>query len=218
MRKHSLIALFVCALAAGASAAREGVDVGQPSAVRRLVPAEGLERQASQEFSQLKQQAAAKKALAPDDHPQTRRLREIANRLIPHAARFNPRARQWQWEVILIAAPPVNAFCMPGGKIAVFSGLLLGLQLTDDEVAIVMGHEIAHALREHARERIAKTELTRLGASLLGSVVAGGKYGAAFDFGGSLLTLKFSRDNETDADLVGLDLAARAGFDPRAGV
>lgn len=219
MRKHPLIALFVCALAAaGSAAARDGVDVGQPSAMRKLVPAEGLERQAAQEFSQLKSQAAAKKALAPDDHPQTRRLREIANRLIPHAARFNPRARQWQWEVILIGAPPVNAFCMPGGKIAVFSGLLLGLQLTDDEAAVVMGHEIAHALREHARERIAKTELTRLGASLLSEFVGGGKYSGVFNAGGQLMTLKFSRDDETEADTVGLELAARAGYDPRAGV
>lgn len=221
MNARSFIALILCGLAIGPLAAaepREGVNVGQPSAVRKLVPAEGLERQAGQEFSQLKQQAAAKKALVPDDHPQTRRLRQIAGRLIPHAARFNPRAQQWQWEVILIGAQPVNAFCMPGGKIAVFSGLLLGLQLTDDEAAVVMGHEIAHALREHARERIAKTELTRLGASLLSEFVGGGKYSGLFSAGGQLMTLKFSRDDETEADTVGLELAARAGYDPRAGI
>ena len=221
MNAQRIIALFLCSLAAGTLAAaepREGVNVGQPSAVRKLVPAEGLERQASQEFSQLKQQAAAKKALAPDDHPQTRRLRQIAARLIPYAGRFNPRAQQWQWEIILIGSQQVNAFCMPGGKIAVFSGLLLGLQLSDDEAAAVMGHEIAHALREHARERLAKTELTRLGANLLGEFVGRGKYSGLFDMGGQLMTLKFSRDDETEADTVGLELAARAGYDPRAGV
>jgi predicted Zn-dependent protease len=225
MNAHRIIALFLCSLAAAplatpfaAAEPREGVNIGQPSAVRKLVPAEGLERQAGQEFSQLKQQAAAKKALAPDDHPQTRRLRQIAARLIPHAARFNPRAQQWQWEVILIGAQQVNAFCMPGGKIAVFSGLLLGLQLTDDEAAMVMGHEIAHALREHARERIAKTELTRLGTSVLSEFVGGGKYSGLFSAGGQLMTLKFSRDDETEADTVGLELAARAGYDPRAGI
>ncbi len=221
MNARSFIALFLCGLAAGPLAAaepREGVNVGQPSAVHKLVPAEGLERQATQEFSQLKQQAAAKKALAPDDHPQTRRLRQIAGRIIPHAARFNSRAQQWQWEVILIGSQQVNAFCMPGGKIAVFSGLLLGLQLTDDEAAMVMGHEIAHALREHARERVAKTELTRLGASLLSEFVGGGKYSGVFSAGGQLMTLKFSRDDETEADTVGLELAARAGYDPRAGI
>ncbi len=221
MNRGTIIALVVCSflpLAHAAPEPREGVKVGQPSAMRKLVPAEGLERQATQEFSQLKQQAAAKKALAPDDHPQMRRLRQIAARIIPHAARFNARAQQWQWEVVLIGAQQVNAFCMPGGKIAVFSGLLLGLQLTDDEAAVVMGHEIAHALREHARERIAKTELTRLGASLLSEFVGGGKYSGVFSAGGQLMTLKFSRNDETEADTVGLELAARAGYDPRAGV
>lgn len=224
MNSRELIALslFVIGLAStGALAApepREGIGIGKPSAVRKLVPAEGLERQAAQEFSRLKQQAAAKKALAPDDHPQTRRLRQIAARIIPHADRFNPRARQWQWEVILIGGQQVNAFCMPGGKIAVFSGLLLGLQLTDDEAAMVMGHEIAHALREHARERIAKSELTRLGASVLSEFVGGGKYSGLFSAGGQLMSLKFSRDDETEADTVGLELAARAGYDPRAGI
>lgn len=221
MNARRLIALVVCGMLAfplAAAEPREGVNVGQPSAVRKLVPAEGLERQATLEFSQIRQQASAKKALAPDDHPQTRRLRQIAGRLIPHAARFNPRAQQWQWEVILIGSQQVNAFCMPGGKIAVFSGLLLGLQLTDDEAAVVMGHEIAHALREHARERIAKTQLTRLGASVLSEFVGGGKYAGLFDAGGQLMSLKFSRDDETEADTVGLELAARAGYDPRAGI
>jgi predicted Zn-dependent protease len=221
MNARGFIALFLCGLAAGplaAAEAGEGVNVGQPSVVRKLVPAASLERQAAEEFSQLKRQAAAKKALAADDHPQTQRLRQIAARLIPHAGRFNARARQWQWEVILIGSPQANAFCMPGGKIAVFSGLLLGLQLTDDEAAVVMGHEIAHALREHARERIAKSELTRLGASLLGEFVGRGKYAGLFDMGGRLMTLKFSRDDEIEADTVGLELAARAGYDPRAGI
>lgn len=221
MNRGTFIALVVCGflpLAHAAPEPREGVKVGQPSAMRKLVPAEGLERQATQEFSQLKQQAAARKALAPEDHPQARRLRQIAARIIPHAARFNARAQQWQWEVVLIGAQQVNAFCMPGGKIAVYTGLLLGLQLSDDEAAVVMGHEIAHALREHARERIAKTELTRLGANLLGEYVGRGKYSGLFDAGGQLMTLKFSRDDETEADTVGLELAARAGYDPRAGI
>ncbi|HMM54787.1 MAG TPA: M48 family metallopeptidase [Candidatus Desulfobacillus sp.] len=212
-----ILALFLSAGVA-ATAAAEGVAVGKPSAVRKLVPAESLEQQAAQEYSQLKREAAAKKALAPDDHPQARRLRLIAGRIIPFAGRFNPRAQQWQWEVVLIGSKEVNAFCMPGGKIAVYTGLLLGLQLSDDETAVVLGHEIAHALREHARERIAKGELTRLGASLLGEFVGRGKYSGLFDMGGQLMTLKFSRDDESEADTVGLELAARAGYDPRAGV
>ena len=83
---------------------------------------------------------------------------------------------------------------------------------------MVMGHEVAHALREHARERVAKSELTNLGASLLGQWIGQGRYAEAFRLGGGLLNLKFSREDENGADLVGLELAARAGFDPRAGI
>lgn len=213
-----LLAATAVAVCFSGTAAAEGVEVGKPSALRRLVPAAQLEKQADQEYGQLKRQAAARRALAPDDHPQVRRLRAIAARIMPQVARWNPRAAEWAWEVNLIGSKDINAFCMPGGKIAFFTGILDRLKLSDDEVAAVMGHEIAHALREHARERIAKNELTQLGAGLLGELVAGGKYAGAFQFGGNLLTLKFSRDDETEADLVGLDLAARAGFDPRAGV
>jgi predicted Zn-dependent protease len=142
----------------------------------------------------------------------------IAARIIPHASRFNPRSPEWRWEINLIGSKQINAFCMPGGKIAFYTGILDTLKLSDDEVAIVMGHEIAHALREHARERMAKSELTRLGTTVLGELVGGGRYSGAFQMGGNLLTLKFSRSDESEADLVGLDLAARSGFNPRAGV
>ncbi|MFZ5510148.1 MAG: M48 family metallopeptidase [Pseudomonadota bacterium] len=201
-----------------AAPAREGVDVGQPSSLRNLVPAEELEREANMQYAQIKRQAAAQGALAPADHPQVRRLRAIAARIIPHAARFNPRAGEWQWEINLIGSRQINAFCMPGGKIAFYTGILDQLQLSDDEVAVVMGHEIAHALREHARARIAKSQLTQLGASLLGELVGKGRYSDLFQVGGNLLTLKFSRDDEREADAVGLELAARGGYDPRAGV
>lgn len=196
----------------------DGIQIGKPSKLRQLVPAEGLERQAGTEYAKLKQEAASKRALAPDNHPQLVRLRTIAARMTPLAPQYNPRAAQWQWEINLIGSKQINAFCMPGGKIAFFSGLLDELQLSDDEVAMVMGHEIAHALREHARAQAAKTGLTSLGADLLGQWIGQGKYAGAFRVGGDLLNLRFSRDDENDADMVGLDLAARAGFDPRAGI
>jgi len=213
---RTLIALIL--LAPGAPALAEGVELGKPSVVGNLVPAAAVEKQAAQQYGELKRQAAAKRALAPDDHPQLQRLRAIAARMIPFVDRYNPRARQWQWEVNLIGSKQINAFCMPGGKIAFYTGILDQLKLTDDEVAMVMGHEIAHALREHARERIAKDQLTQLGASLLGELVGGGRYTGAFQLGGNLLSLKFSRDDESESDVVGLDIAARAGFDPRAAV
>lgn len=217
---HPLAGLLL-ALSLGlapAAQAQTGVEVEKPSVLRKLVPAAQLEQQATQEYRQLLQEAKAKGALAPADHPQVRRLRAIAARIIPHANRFNQDAGRWKWEVNLIGSKQVNAFCMPGGKIAFYTGLVEGLQLSDDEIAMVMGHEVAHALREHARERIAKSQMTQLGASLLGAMISDGRYTDAFRFGGNMLTLKFSRDDETEADVVGLDLAARAGYDPRAGI
>lgn len=211
--------LFCAAMIGFASVTQaQGVDAGKPSAMRNLVPAKQVESQAAQQYRQLLKQAASQKALAPDNHPQVLRLRTIASKLIPFAEKHNPRAKEWRWEVNLIGSKQINAFCMPGGKIAFYTGILEQLKLTDDEVAMIMGHEIAHALWEHARERMAKSFATNIGASLLGELVGGGKYSGLFHMGGDLLTLKFSRGDETEADIVGLDLAARAGYDPRAGI
>jgi predicted Zn-dependent protease len=162
--------------------------------------------------------------LAADDHPQVIRLRAIAQKIIPFSYEWNPRARDWKWEVNLLGSSQINAFCMPGGKIAFYSGILTKLELTDDEVAMVMGHEIAHALREHARERMGKSMATS-GLSRLGGALIAGFFGidarltdAVAQQGAQLLSLKFSREDESEADLVGMELAARAGFNPRAGV
>ncbi|HEX5687687.1 MAG TPA: M48 family metallopeptidase [Ideonella sp.] len=201
--------------------AQDGVlrDVGRESRFTRFISAEQIEQAATQQYGYLKRDASAKTLLAGDDDPQLIRLRTIAQRIIPFAAAWNSRAATWRWEVNLIHRKDLNAFCMPGGKIAVFSGLLLRLQLSDDEVAVIMGHEMAHALREHARERMGKTVATRLGAGLISSLFGLGDLGdAALNVGAQLLTLRFSREDESEADLVGLDLAARAGYDPKAGV
>ncbi|KAB2888353.1 MAG: M48 family metallopeptidase [Burkholderiaceae bacterium] len=209
-------------LAAGAAMAAPAlaqVDVGGASGMRKLVPAETLETSATQQYSQMLAQARAKGALAPEGNPQLQRLHAIARRLIPYAGQWNDRARQWRWEVNLIGSKQINAFCMPGGKIAFYTGILDQLKLTDDETAMVMGHEMAHALREHARSRLAKSQATSIGLSLGAQLLGLGDLGnAAANLGTQLLTLKFSRTDETDADLVGLELAARAGYDPEAAV
>ncbi|WP_393937934.1 M48 family metallopeptidase [Piscinibacter sakaiensis] len=189
----------------------------------RLVPAEDLERAAAQQYAQMLQEARQQRALAPDDHPQVIRLRAIADRLKPNILAPNlkstPRAQQWKWEVNLIGSKELNAFCMPGGKIAFYYGILQQLQLTDDEVSMIMGHEIAHALREHARARMGKGAATRIGANVVSALLGLGNLGdAALSMGAQLLTLRFSREDESEADKIGLDLSARAGYDPRAGV
>jgi predicted Zn-dependent protease len=217
------LSLGLLAWAAGGGAAaqqpREGVDVGRNSSFAKLVPAEKLEQAAAQQFVQMQRQAKQQRALAPDDHPQLLRLRYIAERIIPFTPPWNARAAKWRWEVMLIGSKEINAFCMPGGKIAFFWGILQRLQLNDDEVAMIMGHEMAHALREHARERMGKSFATR-GALEIGAAFFGlGDLGRlAAGMGEQMLTLVFSRDDESEADLVGMELAARAGYDPAAGI
>jgi predicted Zn-dependent protease len=213
--------LVVPALAQQAANADAGVraDVGKESTFARLVPAEQVEQAATQQYAQMMRKAADQRALGPDNHPQVQRLRAIAQRIIPFTEAWNPRARQWRWEVNLLGSQDLNAFCMPGGKIAFFYGILAQLQLSDDEVAAIMGHEVAHALREHARERMGKTAATRIGASVLSAFLGlGGTGDALLNMGSQLLTLKFSREDESEADIVGMELAARAGYDPQAGV
>ena len=217
LRRAAVGALVVSGLSG--ALAREGVEVGPPSILSNIVPATQLEQAASQQYLQLRREAASKGALAPDGNAQLERLRYIAGRLIPFTYEWNPRARDWNWEVNLIGSKQINAFCMPGGKIAFFWGIVDRLKLSDDEVAVVMGHEMTHALREHSREQLGKNMATRgaieLGAAIFG-LGSGGRLAAGL--GGQLLSLRFGRDDELEADLVGLELAARAGYNPAAGV
>jgi len=214
--------LFTGLLLAGAASAAAPALAAIPecrrSRVAGLAPAGYVEGMAREQYAQMLAQAQQKRALATGG-PQLERLRYIASRMVPLAPACNDRAREWRWEVNLLGSDQINAFCMPGGKIAFYTGILVRLKLSDDEVAMIMGHEIAHALLEHARERLVKAGGTELllrgGAALLGL----GSLGDAAAAGASqLLSLKFSRDDESQADALGLVMAAQAGYDPRAGV
>ena len=191
----------------------------QRSTFAQIVSAEQVEQAAGQQYQQMLQQASGQRALAPASNAQLQRLRYIARRIIPFTAGCNARSAQWRWDVNLIGDKQLNAFCMPGGKICFYYGILSQLQLDDDEVAIIMGHEVAHALLEHARSRMGKTMATQgvieLGSALLG---LGGAGRSLAGMGGQLLTLRFSRDDESQADALGLVLAAKAGYRPEAGV
>lgn len=225
----AMLALAVCSAglatlpAAAAAPAQDGIPVESMSRFRGLASAEQFDAQSKQQYLQLMSEAQKKGALLPDGDPRVVRLRAIARRIVPFATRWNPDAANWKWQVNLLDAPTVNAFCMPGGRIAFYTGILSKLNLTDDEVAMVMGHEIAHALREHAREQAGKTTVTSVGSRLLGAGLSAyfGVDPRLGEVGSDLFTkgwaLKYSRDDEREADLVGMDLAARAGFDPRAG-
>ena len=194
-----------------------GVKVKSPSLMRKLVPAEKLEKVAADQYGQLRAQAISRNALVAADDPVAKRVGRIAQDLMAFTDKWNVRAKDWRWDITIIKTPTINALCMPGGKIAVFTGILDTLKLTDDELAVVLGHEMAHALREHARARTAKVTLTNVGTLAIGLVI-GGNVGELVRQGGGLLALKFNRDDERDADLVGLELAARAGYNPQAGL
>ena len=201
--------------ASGALAQEGGVEVHKSRFF--LLPASTVERSAAGQYSQLMRAAQQKNALN-NDKAQVERLRNIARALIPHSERFNKDAGRWKWEVNLVGSRQLNAFCMPGGKIAFFTGLLGGLQLDDEEVATVMGHEIAHALLEHGRARMSEQVAKSLGISLAAaffnlSNISASVLSQAADLA---VTLPHSRAHESDADLVGMELAARAGYDPRA--
>ncbi len=209
-------------LLAGALAplsAQAAIPECKRSGFTKLVSADQVEGAAVQQYRQMLQQASSKRALAPENHPQLQRLRAIAERIIPFTPECNDRAGQWKWEVNLIGSNDINAFCMPGGKIGFYYGILSRLQLSDDEVATIMGHEAAHALLEHAREQMGKSTGTNLllrgGAALLG---LGNVGDLAAQLGSQLLSLKYSRNDEGEADALGLVMSARAGYDPRAGI
>lgn len=186
---------------------------------RMAVSAQELEQAARQQYAKLMADAR-QKGMLNRNPAQLERVRSIVNRLIPQTAAFRPDAPKWQWEANVLNSDEVNAWAMPGGKIAVYSGLIEKLQLTDDELAAVIGHEIAHALREHSRER-ASEQMVAGGLISFGSAILGlgdlGAKGAEFAYMG-LLGLPNSRRHEVEADRIGVELAARAGYDPRAAI
>jgi predicted Zn-dependent protease len=197
----------------------QGGAVGVDRQQRMGISAESIEQAAAKEYAQVKAEAQ-KKDLLNKNPNYVSRVSVISNRVIQQVPAFRPDARSWKWEVNVLTSAEVNAWCMPGGKIAVYTGLIEKLQITDDELAAVIGHEIAHALREHARERASEQAVAGVGISILSAVVGLGDLGeqvGQYAYMG-LRGLPNSRAHETEADRMGVELAARAGYDPRAAV
>ena len=196
------------------------VGVNRKQTMTSLITSEQIETEAAQEYAQLMAQAQ-KKGLLNHNPQQVQRVRAVAARLIPQVGVFRPDAAKWKWEENVLTSKDVNAWCMPGGKIAVYTALLERLNLTDDELAAVMGHEIAHALREHARERMGRQLATQT-ATAVGSIALEIFTGVHIDpeltgtVSQAVFVLPNSRENEQEADIIGVELAARAGYDPRA--
>jgi predicted Zn-dependent protease len=154
------------------------------------------------------------------DPAEVQRVRTIANRLIVQTGAFRKDAPGWKWEVHVITSDQLNAWCMPGGKMAVYTALIQKLKLTDDELAAIMGHEIAHALREHGRERVSQQLAASLAVGVASAALGLGQGGSQLaDLVAQVtFTLPNSRLHEQEADRIGVELAARAGYDPRAAV
>ena len=225
MTLRTLAASAVIALSASLLPACSTTSSTQPGVVgvdreqRFFVSSEQINQAAAQAYAQVMADAQKKGALNRNQ-AQVQRVRAITQRLIPAASAFRQDALKWQWEANVISSNEVNAWAMPGGKIAVYTGIIEKLNLTDDELAAIMGHEIGHALREHGRERasqqMAQSTVLGIGAAILGI----GEIGQALSQAVLDVTfnLPHSRQDEVEADRIGVELAARAGFDPRAAV
>ncbi|NYT64965.1 M48 family metallopeptidase [Alcaligenaceae bacterium] len=194
------------------------VGVERKQYMSGLVSEAALQQEAAQQYTSMLSSAKTQGALDANS-AQTQRVRTITQRLIKQVATFRPDAANWQWEVHVLSSNDVNAWCMPGGKMAVYTGLISKIQPSDAELAAVLGHEIAHALREHSREQVSQQMAANIGLSVL-SAITGSQ--ATSDLGGALsevmFTLPNSRTHELEADRIGVELAARAGYDPRAAV
>ncbi|MFZ3041287.1 MAG: M48 family metallopeptidase [Thiobacillus sp.] len=181
-----------------------------------LVSEDQAQASSAQAYTQTLNEAQKQGKLSTDA-ALNNRVRRITGRLIAEAKRMYPPSRDWQWSVAVIDEPTLNAWCMPGGKMAIYTGIVHKLKLTDDEIAQIMGHEIAHALLGHGRERMSRAIAMQSGMQL-GSIVAGRDLSILAPVADIALTLPYSRASESEADRYGVELAARAGFDPRAAV
>lgn len=229
MKKHLLSLLLVATLAAPGCTPVQTTQSGAVGVQRKqymMLSSKQVDSMAAQSYLKTLKDADKKNKLNPDP-AQTERVRAIANRLIAQTGNFRQDALNWKWEVNVQESKDLNAYCMPGGKIMVYTGLIEKLHATDDELAAVMGHEIAHALREHGRERMSEAYAQQIG--ILGLAVILGatskdknKNTMAVETAAMVsavaLTLPHSREHEREADRMGLELAARAGYDPHAAV
>jgi predicted Zn-dependent protease len=179
--------------------------------------------ESAQSYKQLIGESDKNKAL-DEDPAQLARIKAITDPLIHEASAFRPSAASWNWEVHVLKSDEINAWCMAGGKMAIYTGLLNKLNPTDDEIAAVMGHEISHALLSHQAEKLSRSRMQQVGVSA--GVIAGSLFGVnlsglapvANSVAEVGLQLPNSREAETEADTVGLKLAAQAGYNPQAAV
>ena len=223
--KKSLLAVTVATTALTGCGTPEQTTKSSSVGVNRQqafsVSSAAINAEAQKAYSEVLAEARAKRVL--DTNPaMVDRVRRITRNLVAQTPSIRADAKTWPWEIHVITLDEMNAWCMPHGKMVIYSGLISKLNLSDAEIAQVMGHEMAHALREHSREQVSRQQTTGIIAGVLGAV--GEAYGISnasqitgltADIG---FNLPFSRTHETEADLLGMELAARAGYNPDAAI
>lgn len=215
-----IAAALTLALAGCATSTTGSVAAGGQSRPQLLlVSPQTVMQESLQYYAKQNSQARAQGKLITSG-AEFNRVNAVMLRLVPQVAVFRPDAARWPWQLVLIDQDTVNAYVMAGGKITFYTGLIRRLKLTDDEIAAVMGHEMAHALREHTREKISQSAVGDLAVSLGGALLGAGDGATQLAGLGKQLALDlpFSRQMESEADLYGLELMARAGYDPRAAI
>ncbi|KVV36271.1 peptidase M48 [Burkholderia ubonensis] len=195
------------------------VRFGNAVAFRTLIPSPLLEQLTANEYAQIVQAAAQNNRLLPANQPRVKRLRAIVAKLAPYSVKWNDRVKTWAWDVNAIRSRDIRVSCLPGGKILVYGGMLDRVRLNDDELGVLLAHGIAHALREHARSSFSDTSQTSLRAAALPPLFGvGDPLPQPLNLDERLHTLRYDPTDETEADVIGGDIAARAGFDPRAAI
>ncbi|MDF3098835.1 M48 family metallopeptidase [Burkholderia sp. BCCIQ04A] len=195
------------------------VRYGNAIAFRTLIPSPLLEQLTANEYAQIVQTAADSNRLLPANQPRVKRLRAIVAKLAPYSVKWNDRVKSWAWDVNAIRSRDIRLTCLPGGKVLVYGGMLERVRLNDDELGVLLAHGIAHALREHARSNFGATSQTSLRAAALPPLFGvGDPLPQALNLGERLQSLHYDPTDETEADVIGGDIAARAGFDPRAAI
>ena len=208
------LAITVLVAAASLAGCQENPVSGRSQLT--LVSEEQAQASSAQAYTQTISEAQKKGKLSTDAALNAR-VKRITDRLIVQAGNMYAPSRDWKWSVAVIDEPSLNAWCMPGGKMAIYTGIVEKLKLSDDEIAQIMGHEISHAILGHGRERMSRA-IAMQGGMTLGSIVAGRDLSILAPVADIALTLPNSREGESEADRYGIELAARAGYDPRAAI
>lgn len=223
MKKSTLS--FMCAtlisagVLSGCQSTTQGGTTGNNRSQLLLVSSAEMNQAGDAEFKKMVAQAKAQKAYnVPVAY--ANRVKVIFNRLVPQTTTFRTDSTQVNWEIAVFNSKEVNAFALPGGKMVVLSGIIKELNLTDDELAAIIGHEMAHVLREHSREQASQALAKKQGFAIIAKAAKldSGKTDMMNTLGQYALTLPFSRQMESESDTIGLELMARAGYNPQAAV